>query len=227
MQVVSTPHPPGAICMATGEIARFATSLQCYHRVHVPNGSMDAWHAGVLVAENLNLGLEAMMAMPSLQWAWIMGDDHVYEADILLRLLDRNVDVIAPLCLNRYPPLDPSIVTPAGQKHLEDLPTTGLYKLAPDETCGDAGLLMRRSVLDKLARPFYDRLRSGSFKSEDQAFTRKIHEAGFAVWIDLEHTIGHLAVNGVHPVVKDGRWNVRLTGGHRHIVDIVPSRRVP
>lgn len=211
--------------MATGEIARFATSLQCYHRLQVPNGSLDAWHAGVLVAENLNLGLDAMMANATLQWAWIMGDDHVYETDLLLRLLDRGVDVIAPLCLNRYPPLDPSILTPQGQKRLEDLPTSGLYKLAPDETCGDAGLLIRRTVLEALDRPFYDRLRSGSFKSEDQAFTAKLQRAGFAVWIDTEHTIGHLAINGVQPVVKDGAWSIRLSGGHRHIVDIAPKRR--
>ena len=224
MHVVETPHPPGAVCMATGEIARFATSLQCYHRLQVPNGSLDAWHAGVLVAENLNHGLEAMMAMPSLQWAWIMGDDHVYPADLLLRLLDRGVDVVAPLCLNRYPPLDPSIMTPSGQKHLEDLPTSGLYKLGTGETCGDAGLLIRRNVLEALERPFYDRLRSGSFKSEDQAFTGKLQDSGFAIWIDMEHTIGHIAASAVQPVVKNGRWAIRLTGGAKHIIDIEPKR---
>lgn len=227
MHVVETRHPPGAVCMATGEIARFATSLQCYHRLQVPNGSLDAWHAGVLVAENLNLGLDAMMANPTLQWAWIMGDDHTYAADVLLTLLDRDVDVIAPLCLNRYPPMDPSIVnaTVGRQKWLEELPVTGLYKLGPDETCGDAGLLIRRPVLETLARPFYDRQRSGAFKSEDQAFTRKIQDAGYAIWIDVEHPIGHIAAMDVRPVVRDGRWSIRLAGGHRHVADLTPQRR--
>lgn len=230
MRVVETPHPPGAVCMATGEIARYATSLQHYHRLEVPNGSLDAWHAGVLVAENLNQGLEAMMARDTLQWAWIMGDDHSYPADLLLRLLDRGVDVIAPLCLNRYPPMEPSIVSASRgrQRWLEEMPTSGLYKLEPDETCGDAGLLIRRPVLEALARPFYDRPRSGSFKSEDQAFMRKIQDAGFAVWIDCEHTIGHMEIDSVQPIVKDGRWHIRLMGGHRHIVDIAPQRvRLP
>ena len=138
------------------------------------------------------------------------------------------MDAVAPLCLNRYPPLDPSIVSASAgrQKWLEELPTSGLYKLAPDETCGDAGLLIRRPVLEALERPFYDRLRSGSFKSEDQAFTRKVLAAGFPIWIDVEHVIDHIAAVAMRPVVKDGAWHIRMTGGGKHIVDIQP-RRVP
>ena len=226
MLPVQTAQPPGAICLASGEIARYGVSLQCLERLRVPNASLLAWFMGVLVAENLNRGLDAMLENPALQWAWIMGDDHIYDAGIVMGLLEREVDVVLPLCLNRYPPLDPSIVGPAGQKHLEDLPTAGLYRLAPDETCGDAGMLIRRSVLERLARPFYDRLRSGSFKSEDQAFTRKLQDAGYDVWVDVEHPIGHIAAVAVEPVVKHGAWNIRLTGGMKHIVDIAP-RRIP
>lgn len=228
MQAVQTPHPPGAVCLASGEIARYGVSLQHLARLQVPNGSLLAWHMGVLVAENLNLGLDAMMANDTLQWAWIMGDDHTYDAEIVLRLLDHDLDVVAPLCLNRYPPMDPSIVnaTVGRQKYLEEMPTSGLYKLGPDETCGDAGLLIRRRVLEKLERPYYDRLRSGSFKSEDQAFTRKLHDAGFPVWVDVDRPIGHIASVAVQPIVKAGVWNVRLVGGMKHIVDLTP-RRIP
>ena len=226
MQGVQTTHPPGMICFASGEIARYADSLACLTRLQAPAGSSLAFHMGVLVAENLNKGVTAMMEQPALQWAWIMGDDHLYAHDLLLRLLDAGVDAVAPLCLNRYPPLDPSIVSASAgrQKWLEELPTAGLYKLAPDETCGDAGLLIRRVVLEALERPFYDRLRSGSFKSEDQAFTRKVQAAGFAIWIDVEHVLGHIAAMNVRPVVKDGRWHVRLTGGQTHVVDLAPKR---
>ena len=226
MLPVQTAQPPGAVCFVSGEIARYGIALQCLERLQVPNGSLLAWYMGVLVAENLNLGLTAMMDTPSLQWAWIMGDDHLFDPGIVLDLLARDVDVVAPLCLNRYPPLDPSLVnaTVGRQKWLEELPTSGLYKLGADETCGDAGLLVRRAVLETLDRPFYDRLRSGSFKSEDQAFTRKLQQAGYAVWIDLDHPIGHIASVAVQPVAKDGAWHIRLSGGGKHIVDIQPKR---
>mgnify|MGYP001580168769 FL=1 len=212
--------------MATGEIARYGVSIQCFERLQVPNGSLMAWYMGVLVSENLNRGLEAMMANPSLQWAWIMGDDHTYDAKVVMNLLAREKDVVLPLCLNRVPPMDPSImlIGEARCKYLEEMPTSGLYQLATNETMGDAGMLVRRSVLEKLSRPFYDRLRSGSFKSEDQAFINKIREAGVDVYVDMDNTIGHIASVDVHPVVVGGKWRVRLTGSLKKLVDIEPQR---
>ena len=226
MRAVETTHPPGGVCFASSEVPRYGASLRCKDRLQVPGASLDAWHMGVLVAENLNLGLEAVMANPTLQWAWIMGDDHLYPDDHVLRLLDRGVDVIVPLCLNRYPPIEPTIVnhTAGRQKWLEELPTSGLYKLGADETCGDAGLLIRRSVLEALERPFYDQLRSGSFRAEDQAFVRKLQRAGFAVWVDCEHVIEHIGNVALKPVVVNGAWHIRLTGGGTHIVDIQARR---
>jgi hypothetical protein len=226
MQPVDTSEPAGAICLASGEIARYGVSLQCLTRLKVPNGSLLAWYMGVLVAENLNRGLEAMMENPNLGWAWIMGDDHTYDSEIILNLLRHDKEAVLPLCLNRYPPLDPNIIneTAGRQKWLEEMPTRGLYRLGSDETVGDAGLLLRRSVVEKLERPYYDRLRSGSFKSEDQAFTRKLQRAGVEIWVDCENTIGHIASVCVQPVAANGEWRVRLTGGMKHIVDVAPQR---
>jgi hypothetical protein len=225
MRVVETPHPPGAVVLITGELVRYASSLQHLSRLAVPNKSVEVWRSGVLVAENLNRGLDDVMRTDA-AWVWLMGDDHTYADDTVLRLLDRGVDVVAPLCLNRVPPMDPFILSAelGRMKRLEELPVGGLYKLGPGETCGDAGLLIRRHVLEALERPFYHTLRTGSFKADDQAFTRKIQDAGFPVHVDLDTPIGHITPAVVEPIARNGQWHVRLSAGHRHIVDVQAQR---
>lgn len=168
MQGASTDHPPGGVCLITGELTRYVQSMRAAVSLRVPPGSALAWNAGPLVAFNINTSLQSVMDNPSLEWAWLMGDDHTYPPDILLKLLDRRVDVVVPLCLNRAPPLDPTIIGPTGLRYLEDLPTSGLYELQPDETCGDAGMLIRRRVLEKLGPNFHELKKSGSHNAEDQ-----------------------------------------------------------
>ncbi len=186
------------------------------------------WNMGMLVARSLNGAFHSMMTTPSLQWAWVMGDDHTFAPDTVLRLLDREVDVIAPFCLNRLPPMDPTIVdhTKERMKYLEEFPLGGLYKLGPNETCGDAGLLIRRKVLEAIPSPWYDHRISGAIAAEDQAFVQRIKDAGFDVHIDLDVTIGHINPVVFEPVLKPSGWEIRMTGGGmRHISDMRPAPR--
>ena len=229
MQMVSSRHPPGAVCLVTGELTRYAVTMQRLMALQVPEGSGTAWFTGVLIAKSLNSALQTVMDNPVLQWAWIMGDDHTFAPDVLLKLLDRELDVVGPLCLHRMPPLDPVIVEhdhPLGPraKSLNDLPAGGLYKLKPDETCGDAGLLVRRHVLEKVGPPWYDYRQSGSFNAEDQAFVRRIKDAGVDVWIDLDCCIGHIGPVVFMPVRGDEGWCVRMTASGRHIADLGRQR---
>jgi hypothetical protein len=231
MQGVPSDHPPGAVCLITGDLTRYAVSMQSVMALKVPPGSCNAWNMGVLIARSLNGAFKTMMDHPQMQWAWIMGDDHTFEPDCLLRLLDRKVDVVAPLCLNRLPPMDPTIVEhdhePTGRmKYLEDLPAGGLYKLRSEETCGDAGLLIRRNVLEAIPAPWYDHRVSGAIAAEDQAFVQRIKDTGFDVHIDLDVIIGHIGQVEFKPFWNVDHWEIRLTGGAmRHICDMRPAPR--
>lgn len=239
MQGVASRHPPGVVALITGDLTRYAVSMQSIMGLKVPPGTANAWNMGVLIARSLNSAFQTMMEREQMQWVWVMGDDHTFEPDVLLHLLDRDVDVVAPLCLNRLPPMDPTIVEndhePRGRmKYLEDLPTSGLYKLKPSdpergihgETCGDAGLLIRRKVLEAIPYPWYDKRISGAVAAEDQAFVQRIKDAGFDVHIDLDVQIGHIGQVDFKPVLKDGKWQVRMTGGGlRHICDMMPMPR--
>ena len=204
--------PPGCVVMATGDITRYAVSMQCYSSLRVPPGSLAGWNSGVLIAKSLNDGLETMMARPDLQWVWIMGDDHTYHPDTLFHLLAHEKDAIIPLCLNRYPPFSPTVInhTHDRMKYLSELPMEGLYKLADDETCGDAGLLIRRNVLEATGPEWYETKKSGMLTAEDQQFTQKIKAAGFDIFLDTGTIIGHCTVINVRPVHKDDHWEIRL-----------------
>lgn len=213
--------------MVTGDLTRYALSMQSLNLLRAPPGSVLAWHMGVLIARSINDAFQTVIDNPRLQWAWLMGDDHTFDSDILLRLLGHGKDIVVPLCLNRMPPMDPTIVEhdKKRMKYLEDLPASGLYKLVENETCGDAGMLIRRSALEKLGPPWYERKKSGAHMAEDQEFIDKVKAAGFDVYVDLDSRLGHVGIAEFKPVRKDDHWEVRIMGGGmRHIADVKPRR---
>lgn len=219
--------------MCTGDSVRYSISAQSFHSLKVPPNSAVSWQVGMLIGRALNQAFQVCMDRADLAWVWIMGDDHTYEPDVILRLLDHNLDAVAPLCLNRLPPMDPVIVehdhlTPNGKgrlKYLEDMPTAGLYKLRKEETCGDAGLLLKRRVLEATGPHWHDR-KSGSIDAEDQSYCRKIQEAGFDIHIDCDQVLTHITPIANKPVVRDGRWEIQLLSGGRPLLQMTtPDRR--
>lgn len=225
MQGIASRHPPGGVAIITGELARYVPAMRCIESLQVPAGSASVWRAGVLVSFNLNEAFRTIMANPRLEWAWLMGDDHTFPPDTLMKLLDRDVDVVVPLCLNRSVPMDPTIIEGPRLKFLEDLPASGLYTLTGTETCGDAGMLIRRRVLEATGPDWYDRKKSGSHNAEDREFVQKIREAGFDVHVDVDNPIGHLTTFEILPVRKDTGWEIRLSAGLKPVCDLGAMRR--
>lgn len=229
MQGVKSDHPPGIVAICTGDTFRYSVSAQDFSRLRCPPNSAVSWQVGMLIGRSLNNAFQACMDRPDAQWVWIMGDDHTYDPDILLKLLDRNLDAVAPVCLNRLPPLDPVIVEhdhpgKGRLKYLEDLPTSGLYKLRPEETCGDASLLISRKVLEATGPNWHGR-KSGSLDAEDQSYIQKVKDAGFDVFIDCDLTIGHITPITNRPVVTNGHWEIQLLSGGRPMLQMMPAPR--
>lgn len=238
MQGVASKHPPGAVVFISGEMPRFGQSMQCLHALRVPGGSMLAWQMGVMVTRSMQAAFTAAMANPDMEWVWIMGDDHTYDPDTLLRLLDREEPVVTGIVLNRVPPFNTTIhVRDQGRvKLLDEMPTNidELYTLASNESCGDAGLLIRREVLEKTGPRWFDYWVSGSLAAEDQQFTKRLGEAGYPVKLDLSVPIGHMTPVDVQPVLKDDgqgglQWEVRLVAAKQHVCDMqmfAPAERL-
>lgn len=211
--------------MVTGELARYADTLCDLEALCVPLNTGLTWARGVLISDLLNKSLAALYTRPDLEWAWIMGDDHRFPSDILIRLLDRDVDCIIPACVHRQPPFYSNVMKllDDGSKQfkvMQEFPTSGLYRLEGGETCGDAGILVRKHVLDAIPRPWYDTRRSGAYASDDTAFTSRVREAGFDIHVDCDARMGHITPMTTTPIIKDGRWALRLDAGDKPVVDI-------
>jgi hypothetical protein len=170
----------------------------------MPVGSQIDWRVGVGIALNFNNMVRRMLSDEMFQWLWILGDDHVWQPDLLIRLLKRDVDVVVPLCLRRLPKYSPVLFAgrdggfvPLGWEAING--KTGLIKLEGN-LLGNAGMLIKRHVLETLKSPWFE---NGKMNPEmggcDLWFCQKVHDAGFGLYLDTDNTIGHLSHVAIWP----------------------------
>ena len=214
------------VCIATGELTRYAMFNQSLAMLHVTDNSCMIWTSGPLIAANMNRNFKSFLANPALEWAWIIGDDHTFKPDVILKLLAHEKDVIVPLCSNREPPCAFTIIDESNNKHRDftKVPTSGIFKLEDFEVCGDAGMLLSRAAVEALGPPWYESLVSGTYTSEDRYFARKIRQQGMDIWIDTEVQLGHITPCLITPVVTEDGWNVQFQVGN---VPLAQFRPVP
>jgi hypothetical protein len=236
---VESDAPPGAVCVITGELGRYSMFHQDLAMLRVPGGTQLTWTCGPLIAANMNESFRKALVYPeghprageptALEWVWIMGDDHTFAPDVLLRLLAQQralgADVLLPGCLNRTPPCAFIIIDESNGRHrdFDKVPRTP-FRLEGFEVCGDAGMLLSRRALERLGPPWYAELISGSKTSEDRYFSRKIRDAGFDVWVDPGITLGHITPCVIEPVwdEAEGGWLVRFSVGRTPLVQFRP-----
>jgi hypothetical protein len=205
-------HPPGTIVIPGGEFLRFGGFFSSMLAVKRPDGSHVHLDQSVSIVENLN---NCIRAQPdSSEWVWFQADDHIFPDDALMRLLDRDVDCVVPLILRRSPPFVPVIYKdfipgrgymPFG---LHQLPEKGLIEV---HAAGSAGMLVRRTLLDKIGDPWFE-YEAGTKLNEDLTFCRKIRDHA-KIYCDVEVVFGHRATFTAVPHFENGRWGVGLRMG--------------
>jgi hypothetical protein len=207
---------PGVIAIVTGGSVRHTMVAQCVARLEPPTGSRVEWVSGDgNIAANRNYACEALL-MTDGAWLWLLDDDQLFAPDCLRRLLchlDRpNVDVVVPLVLRRRPP-HASTLSAISQSSegfaLQHRPIqVGEQGLIPVDAAGAGGMLIRRAVLERLTRPWFElgRVRSDQLH-EDTWFCIKARDAGFHVHADLDTPMGHIAQFAVwpHRVIVQGQ----------------------
>jgi cellulose synthase/poly-beta-1,6-N-acetylglucosamine synthase-like glycosyltransferase len=201
-------HPPGSIIIATGDLTRYASFCRSLTSLHRPEGTGLVWSYGSDIVFGFNQALRQRQG----EWVWIMADDHVFAPDLLMRLLDREVDVVSPVVTNRKPPFCIFAFEEDADGGLaivpfERLPTAGLHAF---DGCSGAGLLIREHVLQAVGEPFYE---AGQVRvdqlNEDTWLMKKIRRAGFKIHIDFDCRMGHQTPVTVWPTVgQDGRWQI-------------------
>jgi len=191
--------PPGVIGVATHYLGRYREFDVCLDKIIAPNRTDVRWNMGVNIAMGYNNSVRVMLK-EGLQWTWILGDDHTFNSDILVNLLNRNVDVVVPLCLRRQKPFYPVLHSspasgfkPMKEKGWEFLKgKRGMVDLG-NLTCGNAGMLIRRSVLEKMSEPWFEVGQINSeYGSTDLYFCKKLYDQGFKIYLDTDNRLGHI-----------------------------------
>ena len=211
-------HPPGTIALSVGDLARYHDFTMAIRSTIEPPGTVVHMYRSLSMPANLNNIVREMR--PESEWLWIQADDQVWEPDALMRLLDREVDVVVPLITRRHPPFSTLVFkeeTELGFKPYayDELPARGLLEV---HSCGSGGMLVRRHVLDKIREwQGHDRLfeyLAGEVPNEDTEFCRKLREVGVKIYCDVEVTLGHCGMFIAWPKrSEDGKWGINFQMG--------------
>lgn len=218
--------PKGTVIVPCHDLARYHQFSFDLTLLDVPDGTEITFQRSASIVQNLNQGIGQLLRSES-AWAWIVGDDHSFNRDTIMRLLAHDVDIVAPLCVKRAPPfslvaydreegLDPQGRMQFNTMEFEDLPEDGLFEVA---AAGTAGMLIKREVFEALEEPWF--LNSdGLTTNEDVTFCRRARAEGFKVLLDPGTRIGHLGIVAAWPDHRDGAWGLTLDfqgAGHNQI----------
>lgn len=192
---------PGIVAVTSNFIGRYTEFNLCFSRLRLPPGAEVSWEAGINIAQNCNVIIREMPM--EAEWLWFMDDDHVFDPDILERLLTHDVDIVVPLVLHRVRPFPPVIYSgqEGGWECLGWDAIRGKRGLVPVEAHGKAGMLIKRHVFDTLADPWFEMGQINPEKgSMDLWFCHKARQAGFHIYVDTDTWMGHVTHMAIWPV---------------------------
>ncbi len=207
--------PSGVAGVATGFLGRYREFDVCLNRELFPVGTKTLLSMGCDVGFHFNNLAQQMLDDPTMQWLWILGDDHDFSPDLWLKLYERNVDIVVPLCLRKN---DTAPVINLGKEggfgpdpnRWECLiGKSGLFDLT-GRTVGNAGMLIRRKVFESIPGPWFKQGQlDPRYSSSDIYFSWMVQEHGFKVNLDLDNYIGHIEHVSVWPRRdENGQWFV-------------------
>lgn len=232
-------YPPGLIGLACGEISRYSDFLPSIVGLQKPAGTFFQKISGLGPAQPFNNIAALFLENKSWEWLFLVNDDHIYPPDTIVRLLNREVDVVSGLYFGRLQPFEPILFDKVEliedpnnpgrmrnwyTRHLMQPGEEGLIQAA---AVGDGCLLIRRHVLEKMQPPWWEYGETFSDACDhDVVFSRKVREAGFGLYCDLDVRVDHIASFAVRPVRKaDGTWVTQLVQSINRALEVpAPSK---
>lgn len=206
--------PPGVMGVPTAFLGRYREFDACFNRVHLPDKTKKLHSLGCDVGYGFNNLAYQTINDPEMQWLWILGDDHDFRKDLWLNLYERDVDIVVPLCLRKS---DNAPVLNCGEEG-NFAPYPGRWDILKGKsglmewngTVGNAGMLIRRRVLETVEPPWFRQgVLDPKYSSSDLYFSWEVQKYGFKIYIDLDNFIGHIEHLSVWPRRdEDGEWYV-------------------
>ena len=226
IHITDSPHPPGTIILAAGVQPRFYEFQMSLDALQAPTGTKLSVQRSCDITSNFNNGLKTMTG----EWAWFLADDHTFAPEILMHLLDKQVDVVVPITPCKVLPWMPCVMhgpDPGEAIWHEDmllydwdeLSGEGIMALPKGEFIGQAGMLVRKPVLDKIGYPWFKcgQLDPGRLQ-EDMKFCHDIQSLGYTIWVDQDIIFDHYFIIGVSARRHNGKWVPALVSGKNVMV---------
>jgi len=208
-------HGPGVIIIPCGNVGRYREFDMSLAGLIKPRGTNVDYRMSTNIASSINRAIKMMNDDD--EWVWILNDDHTFKPNLLVNLLDRNVDVVVPLCCTRQQPFIPVILDlPENEyRHMgwQFLEGKSGCILATDVSLGGAGMLIRRNVLEIIPQPWFEVGKAGNPEvlSEDTFFYTKLRQYGISYYLDLDNYLGHITHAVVMPTkTEKGDWCVTV-----------------
>jgi len=197
-------YDKGIVGVGSDYLARYRVFDICLSELIIPEKSKIHYEVSNSIAFNWNQMCREVLRN-DYQWLWIIGDDHIFNKNILITLLKHDVDVVVPICLQRSEPHLPFIYKtredgyePLGYDFLKN--KKGLIDITGYCT-SNAGMLIKRHVLEKIDAPWFENdTHDKEVLREDLIFCEKLKPNNFRLYMDLEFPMGHIVQRAVWPV---------------------------
>jgi hypothetical protein len=221
-------HPPGLLALSSSENARYTRCNASIEGIRRPAGSKRYSAFSLSIAANWNHTIQDILLKdPDLEWVFLMNDDHVYPADVLMRLLDHELDAVTALYTERTIPFAPVLYdTVDNEGMLTHLALPGEPVKDPVEivACGDGAFLVRRHIFELIDAPWWT---FGATTQIDRAdhdvsFCARLRDAGIRLYADLNNIVGHVTPMEIRPVQQaDGSWLASIVDRQGASVDVL------
>ena len=235
IHLTDSGHPSGTVIVAAATQPRFYEFQLSLDVVGAPAGTKLHIERSCDITQNFNTGVKKMIG----EWAWFLGDDHSFDPTLLMRLLTYNVDVVVPITPCKTPPWMPCMMHGPEDPtqgfwhenmplyHWDEVSGKGLLALPKGDFIGQAGMLVRKSVLDKLGYPWF---KCGQFDAgrlqEDLMFCRELQQLGYTVWVDQDSIFDHHFVNCITARRYQGKWAPALRCGNGEVMVLPDAKPV-
>ncbi len=232
IHLTDSGYPPGTVIVAAALQPRYYEFHLSLDRVAAPHGTKLHIERSCDVTQNFNNALKVMLG----EWAWFLGDDHSFSPTVLMQLLSRNVDVVVPITPTKQAPWAPCVLHGPGDGswnekmplyRWEELSMGGLFPLPFGDYIGQAGMLVKKHVLDRIGYPWFKcgQIDKGRM-TEDLYFCGELQRLGVTVYVDTDIVIDHHAPTCITARKHDGVWVPGLRAGTGSVC-LIPEMSQP
>lgn len=212
------------IGIAAAENARFTdfwdsllhVGASCPVKVEIERGSNIAFNRNRLTVTFLKSECD---------WILYLDDDQILLPGTIDRLIAHGKDVVSGVYLCRDYPFLPLVF---GRENEDG--KVGFRECKADETglipivsAGAGCLLVHRRVIETLTFPYWTigQIQPDAL-SDDIDFCRRVRQAGFEIWCDLDTRVGHKSQCSLWPERTEKGWGCTLVTSNRPVCHIPP-----